>query len=92
VASGGGGLERARLWGRRTGIPCRAAGRRITGGHHRRRPMRGVVLAPPVTASGGPSHGGLRLCLGAPERLDDLRRGLAVVAGILDEGGGRELV
>jgi DNA-binding transcriptional MocR family regulator len=54
--------------------------------------MRGVVLAPPVTAAGGPSHGGLRLCLGAPESLDDLRRGLAVVAGILDEGGGRALV
>jgi DNA-binding transcriptional MocR family regulator len=49
--------------------------------------MRGVVLAAPVTASGMPPQGGIRLCLGAPPDLDALRRGLSVVAEIIDQGG-----
>ncbi len=52
----------------------------------------GVVLAVPTMASGAAPQGGLRLCLGAPRDMQDLRRGLEVVAQILRQGGGRALV
>ena len=87
--AGGGDTGRADAWQRGAGVPCVAAGRRVSGGHCCRGgdARRGAGAA--GDRRGGASHGGLRLCLGAPEGLDDLRRGLAVVAGILDEGGGR---
>lgn len=52
----------------------------------------GVVLAPPVTIPGAAAPEGLRLCLGAPTSLAEVERGLAIIAVILDEGGGRALV
>ncbi len=52
----------------------------------------GVVLAPPLVIPGAPAPEGLRLCLGAPADLAEVRRGLGIVAAILDQGGGRALV
>jgi DNA-binding transcriptional MocR family regulator len=45
--------------------------------------MRGVVLAPPTVVPGGPPPKGLRLCLGAPETLDDLEAAIVIISEIL---------
>lgn len=52
----------------------------------------GVLLAPPFAIPGARAPEGLRLCLGAPADLAEVRRGLGIVAAILDQGGGRALV
>jgi DNA-binding transcriptional MocR family regulator len=54
--------------------------------------MRGVVLAPPTIVSGDPPPKGLRICLGAPETLDELEAALAIIGEILNGEGLHSLV
>jgi DNA-binding transcriptional MocR family regulator len=52
----------------------------------------GVMLALPTEAPGAAAPRGLRICFGAVERAQDLRRAFEVLAEILDRNNGRALV
>ncbi len=54
--------------------------------------MRGIALAPPTAVPGDAPPSGVRLCLGAPERLGDLEAALAAICAILDGDGQHSLV
>ncbi|HEY4276123.1 MAG TPA: PLP-dependent aminotransferase family protein [Rhizomicrobium sp.] len=49
--------------------------------------MRGVVLASPTLSEGDAPPLGVRLCLGAPEQIDDLARALKIIAIALEDSG-----
>jgi DNA-binding transcriptional MocR family regulator len=46
--------------------------------------MRGVVLASPTTAPGDEPPAGVRLCMGAPEKIADLETALRIISAALE--------